>query len=619
MTSTLQRIFRSRHWQSGLALILLVSLVRLVYLIWFCPYTLIEDEAHYWEWSRRLELSYYSKGPGIAWVIGAATQLLGTHEWTVRLPTVLFSAFGAFCVAGLARDICSDRRAGLYAAAIYLAMPAFWVLGIIITIDGPYLACWAAACWAAWRALTTGSRRAHAALGLALAGGFLFKYTILLLVPGLLLAAWFAHRTRSPNRARSASEEPTPNTSHTNPPLALGALSKTRSLHGVLLTAAIASLGLLPVLLWNAQHDWITVQHLLGHLGAPGGDITPSPDEHWSPFWTLELLGIQLALAGPAILLAVYAFVCARRERLADPDTWRAARFLACCGLPILIFYGLVSLVAEPEGNWPLAAWVSAAPLGAIGIAGAIPLYRKRIAAWREKGKPGIRPHMNRIMAWRWTIGLGIIVALGFARADWLTRLPLLGPLVPQGRLMFADVRAADATRILENLRTETGLEPVVMAQHYGRTSQMAYYLPGQPTVYCAGAYMEGPRKQYDLWPETNLADPETHARLLGRPALLVGGRFEQWVPAFERVVEIGQLEGEHKKGRLIYLGYNYRGFPETRPANQHTSTGTGAMLSRKRKHDEPADASSLALRALSSNPALTLGALFWVPSGERP
>ncbi len=625
-------------WASGLALIVLVTLARLAYLAWFSPYTLIEDEAHYWEWSRRLELSYYSKGPGIAWVIRAATELFGTSEWAIRLPAVVSSAIGAFCVAGLARDICNHpdsgrsspaqqergrpsptqqegglssprNNAGLYAATIYLAMPAFWVLGIIITIDGPYLASWAAACWAAWRALNTNAPRAWAALGLALALGFTFKYTILLLLPGLALAAWLARRdTRapsvsagpqpSPKRKRGASvpdlqDTPSPTLPHgargreqdgalsvsaglssdsprrqKYPSLTLRALFRRRALTGPLLAIAIASLGLLPVILWNIQHDWITVQHLLGHLGVKGGDIAPTPGESWTPLWTLELLGIQLGLAGPAILLAVYSFICARRERNEHPDTWHAARFLACCGLPILGFYFLVSLIAEPEGNWPLAAWVSAAPLGAIGLVRVFPEYRRRVAAWRDNGSPGVRPHMHRVMMWRWTVGLGIIVALGFARADWLVRLPIIGPLVPQGRLMFADVRAADAARILTDLRTETGLEPFVMAQHYGRTSQLAYYLPGQPTVYCAGAYMDGPKKQYDLWAETNLANPETHARLAGRPALLVGGRFEQWVPAFERVVEIGQLRDEHKKGRLIYLGYNYQGFPETRPAD---------------------------------------------------
>ncbi|QKK06855.1 MAG: hypothetical protein HND58_00870 [Planctomycetota bacterium] len=333
--------------------------MRLAYLAWFCPYTLIEDEAHYWEWSRRLELSYYSKGPGVAWAIRAATELFGTSAWAVRVPAVVSGAIGAWCVAGLARDACATHpratRAGLYAATIYLCMPAFWVLGIIITIDGPYLACWAAACWAAWRVLTTNSPRAWAALGLAIAIGFTFKYTILLLLPGLALAALLAKRDTK--RALSVSAGPSPSPA---PSVSAGPSSRP-TITGPLLALTLASLGLIPVILWNAQHEWITVQHLLGHLGVKGGDIAPTPGESWSPKWTLELLATQIALAGPAMLLAVYSFICARRERDEHPDLWRAARFLACCGVPVLGFYILVSLLAEPEGNWPIAAWVSAA------------------------------------------------------------------------------------------------------------------------------------------------------------------------------------------------------------------------------------------------------------------
>ena len=460
----------------------------------------------------------------------------------------------------------------------------------------------------------------------------MLKYPVVLWGPGWVLGGWLGRRER---------EE--------SPGLRRGLW------WGVLVAGVVASLGLAPVVWWNATHGWITVRHLLGHLGVEGGDVGRAAGEGWTPLWVLELLGMQVALAGPALLLGVYGVVCARRgylgavgdarlgrggggpecpapeeegggggrswEKAAEKEekkekkepspqpspagggrggrkgekeekkeekkeeekggeggkggpewpapegvaeaiaTWREVRYLVCCGLPVLVFYVLVSLVAEPEGNWPIAAWVSAAPLGAIAVAGVMPEYRRRVAAWRAAGGGGIRPHMHRVMAWRWTVGLGVIVALGFARADWLAGLPVVGPLVPRGRLMDADVRAADAARILGELRAETGLEPVVMAQHYGRTSQLAYYLPGRPVVYCAGAYMEGPRKQYDLWPETDLSNAATHARLSGRPSLLVGGRFEQWVPAFERVVEAGQLEGEHKQGRVIYLGYGYGGF----------------------------------------------------------
>jgi 4-amino-4-deoxy-L-arabinose transferase-like glycosyltransferase len=531
----------ARAWNSGLALIATATLARLAYLLWICPYTLIEDEAHYWEWSRRLELSYYSKGPGVAWVIRAATEVFGTHEWSVRLPAVLFGALGAWCAAGLARDVSPHPRAGLIAAAIYLCMPAFLVLGAMMTIDGPYLACWAGACWAGWRALRRGSPISWAALGLAIAAGFLFKYTILLLVPGLAAAAWLGRRDR--------------------------ATARPAAIRGALIAAACAAIGLVPVILWNSRHDWVTVRHLLGHLGAPGGDVASERTGDWSPLWAPELLAMQAALAGPAILLAIFAAQHAWRERRDKPEPWSAARYLLWCGLPVLLFYILVSLVAEPEGNWPLAAWVTAAPLGALGVGAALPEHRRRVNAWRAESSRGIRPRMGRIVAWRATYVIGILVAVGAARADWAAKLPLIGKYVPLGRLMYADVRARHAERILAGLRTDTGLEPFVVAQHYGRASQLAYYLSGRPVVFSASAHTGGRTTQYDVWPETDLAHPATLASLQGRPALLVGGEPHHWTPAFERLEEAGQLQGEHKKGRRIYLAYGFRGFGPEQPA----------------------------------------------------
>ena len=47
------------------------------------------DEAQYWEWSRRLDWSYYSKGPLIAWLIALSEAVLGHGAWQVRLPAWL--------------------------------------------------------------------------------------------------------------------------------------------------------------------------------------------------------------------------------------------------------------------------------------------------------------------------------------------------------------------------------------------------------------------------------------------------------------------------------------------------------------------------------------------------
>jgi hypothetical protein len=130
--------------------------------------------------------------------------------------------------------------------------------------------------------------------------------------------------------------------------------------------------------------------------------------------------------------------------------------------------------------------------------------------------------------------------------------------LIPLGRFMRADVMAADTARLGAGLRAETAREPFYVANVYGRASQLAYYLPGRPAVYCSSPFTGGRMTQYDYWPDTSLADPA----LLGRPAVLVGGKMEDWTPAFDHVREAGQLAGETKKDRLTFLGVGYRGFP---------------------------------------------------------
>src|SRR5262245_45599322 len=112
-----------------LALVGAVTVLRLVYIFWLCPYNLVEDEASYWEWSRRLDWSYYSKGPGIAWAIRAATALLGTSEAAIRTVPVISGGLAAGAVGLLAGRCVSTgahggaprvaRSAALYSVGLF--------------------------------------------------------------------------------------------------------------------------------------------------------------------------------------------------------------------------------------------------------------------------------------------------------------------------------------------------------------------------------------------------------------------------------------------------------------------------------------------------------------------
>jgi len=538
-----------------IALIAAVTAARLAYLLWLCPYTLVEDEAHYWEWSRRLELSYYSKGPGVAWLIAASTRFFGDTQFAVRLPAVLSAAVACLAVAGLATDVSKDRAnrwgVGLLAAACFLLTPMFQVIGLVMTIDGPLAACWACAAWAGWRAVGgvgawggVRERRpaAFVLLGLALGAGVLFKYTMLLGGAGVLLYA-IVFRQSGPTSAR----------------LVLAQFA------AFLLLAA----GLAPMILWNADEGWPTIRHLLGHLGVAGGDVPVTQGAglwHYRPQWTLELLAAPWAMVGPILGLAVAEAVLALRRRKADTDRWRREVFLIFVSAPTLVFYLLISLVAEPEGNWVLPAFITMMPLAAQRIVDGMGHWRARVSQWRAFPHPRPRwgffrrsPETPTQIAWTAAIIYGLVTGVGMLRLDLLARVPVVGGLVPLRRFMGADDVAASAAALAATIQEQRGDHPIYMTGHYGLAGQLAFYLPGHPTVYCASRFIGGRASQFDYWLETDLQRADW---LVGRPAVLIGAPAAAWSPFFDQVTVLGPLKGDAAKGRTAVVGIGFKGVP---------------------------------------------------------
>ena len=503
--------------RAGLALIVALFLLRLLWQI-VSPYTLVEDEAHYWEWSRHLDWSYYSKGPGVAWVIYASTSVLGHTELGVRLPALIASALGSYAILKTASVAYNDHLTSFTAALLWLCVPGLAIAGMVMTIDAPYTACWAWATYFAARAIINDHPKSWIGFGLMIALGFLFKYTILLLIPGVILAALLV----KPNKL--------------NP-------------KWFLLGMLVSLIGLLPVLIWNSNHDWATVRHLLGHLGAPGGDTsnTNVAYDPWTPLWALEYLVLQLAIGAAVLALAIFAIPNTKKH--ADQSARDATRTLWFFALPIFAFYFIVSLITQTEGNWALAGFVSIIPS----------------AAWAVLDGVKRNDHPVRF-AWGAAIFLGITSLLLFPAATWLSGRALVGQFIPLDRITGMREHAQAAQRILEDLESQTGEQPIIITEHYGRASQLAFYLNGHPTTYCNSALVGGRKTQYDMWPSTNLANPQTLASLQGRPALLMGGRIDQWTPAFNQVKDIGQLDGEPIDNRTSYIGYNFTNFDSWHP-----------------------------------------------------
>ena len=153
----------------------------------------------------------------------------------------------------------------------------------------------------------------------------------------------------------------------------------------------------------------------------------------------------------------------------------------------------------------------------------------------------------------------GLATAILLPRLDLLARVPLVGPLIPVHRFMGADRMAADLAGRLDALRARTGLEPFVVSSHYGRASQMAFYLPGHPTTYCTSDLLgPGRRTQYDYWADTDL---RRQTGLAGRPAVALGADEASWRKCFVQVTPASPLDGDGKRGRAVHECEGFTGF----------------------------------------------------------
>ena len=128
-------------------LFILVSLVlHLVHTWYWSDYDLAQDEAHYWDWSRHLDWSYYSKGPLVAWVIAAANftlgglseQLTGSLTAAIRTPAAIFGTFLVFFLCRLTEEVLGSKKLGLLVVVSALTIPPIAAVSTIMTIDSPY-------------------------------------------------------------------------------------------------------------------------------------------------------------------------------------------------------------------------------------------------------------------------------------------------------------------------------------------------------------------------------------------------------------------------------------------------------------------------------------------------
>jgi len=517
--------YRIRPHETVLFIALMALSLFRIYYILHGPLDLSPDEAHYWEWSRRLDLSYYSKGPMIAYLIYLGTLLFGDTVFGIRVMAVIFSALSSIYLFKLGKLMYKEESVGLYSALLLPIIPLFGAFGIIFTIDSPFIFFWILSLFLFWKAITAeglhgvepdlpqldGRLRAWMLLGLSMGLGLLTKYTMAFFyLCGFLFLVFSEKRSL---------------------------LRTSRPYLAVLVSFLIFS----PVIIWNMQHDWVTVRHTAGQAHLAEG-VTLSLESF------IEFIGSQVGVITPIFFgIMFFALIRFRTSKFSLQH-----KVLSYFSVPVIAFFIVKSLQGKVQANWAMPGYIT----GIMAIALFFVLTRSKTAEMIK-----------------WT---GISMALAVTIVSYypsLIRLPV--KLDPTARLRGWTGLGTEVTKIYDSMSDNERV--LIFSDSYQVASELAFYVKGHPTTFCINL---GRRmNQYDLWPNMNATT--TRMGQMWRSPLPSGinGIFvradntdmpQEVAESFDRF-EKRVLRVYDKKNLLreysLFICYNFKGFKERLPA----------------------------------------------------
>jgi 4-amino-4-deoxy-L-arabinose transferase-like glycosyltransferase len=283
------------------------------------------DESYTTAVSRDLHLSYFDHPPLHQWIAHAAGEAFGYGRW-VRLPFIALFAGSTWLMHRLAARLFGEV-AGFW-AALALNLTAFFgvAAGTWVLPDGPLVFFELGAALTLARILFPLEGEAERpwllwpALGAWIGLAALSKYQAVTVGLGLALAVLILPQGRG------------------------------KWFHpAVFLAKLLAILIILPVIVWNAEHQWISFTFQAGRGAA----------HRFDPAGLLKALLGQAGLLTPWVA-APLAWAVVKAMRSKEPRAW----FLLIAAAPTVVLFNLLPLAgAKVLPHWPMPGWLLLFPL----------------------------------------------------------------------------------------------------------------------------------------------------------------------------------------------------------------------------------------------------------------
>jgi 4-amino-4-deoxy-L-arabinose transferase-like glycosyltransferase len=495
------------------------------------------DEAHYWMWSERLAPGYFSKGPGIAFAIRASTTVFGPTEFGVRFFSPVLAAGTSLLLFYFARRL-FGATAGAWAVVGLNATPIFNIGAVLMTIDALSIFFWIAAMYTFWLAVEASPRFSWywPVTGLLIGLGFLCKYTNAFEVVSVLVVLALVPRLRREFKRP-----------------------------GVYLLIAVFVLCAIPPIVWNAQHAWITLAHLRSR-----GNLERGFGFH--PVEVLSFLGQHFIVFSPLLFLALAWAVIASWPRI---NQQFKVLFLMWFGLPVFIFYLLLSINKSAAPNWDALAF--------FGF-GLVATY-----FWWERLQGSVLLRVCASVA----VLVGLIMSVVALDTDLLRVAGYrFSRNDPSDRMRGWKSATAALEKMRNELESQLGEKLFLIADARDRASEISFYLrdkrvegPEHPPAYIPES--QDMVNQFSFWPrydqfvevKPGMQQPDGQVYteenginlFVGRDALFVRQGDRGHVPhairaAFQSTEAVGTIEvlrfGKPIRTWQVFLCRNYRTLP---------------------------------------------------------
>ncbi|MDI9334598.1 MAG: glycosyltransferase family 39 protein [Cytophagales bacterium] len=385
------------------------------------------DEAHYALYALHPALSYFDHPPLVGWVqmpFVWASNLWAAGDWLMRASPLALWGVTAWAL----------WRFSVWALILFLLSPMHQLLGLALVPDTLLLPLTLWVMVLTWKLSFDISRKSYWLwLGVALGLAGLTKYTGVFLALGVAMVLLPQY----------------------------GALLVKQS--GVWLAALIAMVLIAPVLLWNAQHDWVSFAYQINH--ADGNTNA------WQAKRVLAYGAVQLIAYGLLPLIGLLVYLLRLRKKHVE-----LTRVCLAFGLPLLLVTLWLSSKGAALPHWTAGAWLALLPLSALGLQY---LWSARKAAWVL---------ICGLGAWQ----VLLIAAVGFFMLNggqWQ------GQSLFKTHNPFADLHDWQAASVKARaLQTEHHANALAVS-NWTLASRLAWY--ARPAKVLA---LDGKNKQFELW-----------------------------------------------------------------------------------------------------------------------